>query len=216
MAMPDYVFRIILIGDSSTGKSCFLNKLSSDVFNPNCSNTVGVDFKTAFINLNDSKICKFQIWDTAGQEQFYSICKSYYKYTAATFLFYDISKRNTFLNIPSWIEKIKENNENYNKDGSSIIYLIGNKNDLEDREISTEEGEKLAKEYNLLFSEVTCKSGDSVIKSTEILGNEIYNRIKDGKISLTDTSSGVKTTDISHYINIKETESKNTYCCAMF
>ena len=214
--ISDYIFRIILIGDSSSGKSSFLTRFCTDIFDPNSGNTVGVDFKTKLVKLEDGKIAKFQIWDTAGQENFYSICKNYYHYTAAAFLFYDITNKESFDNVPKWINRAKENNKNYESDGNGIIFLIGNKADLEEkREVSFDNGIIMAQQNRLLFSEISCKTGTSVYSVGERLANKIYEQIKQGKVSVNDTLSGVKNHSVGiNNININtKMYNGNGYCC---
>tara|TARA_Y100000389_G_scaffold140231_1_gene138036 strand:- start:3222 stop:3911 length:690 start_codon:yes stop_codon:yes gene_type:complete len=214
--IPEYVFRIILVGDSSSGKSSFLNRFCNDSFDSSNGSTIGVDFRTKIMKIDDNKVIKFQIWDTAGQENFYSICRSYYLHTCAAFVVYDITNKKTFDNLNIWIKRLKENNDNFNENKHGIIYLIGNKIDLEEkREIKFEEGLQFAHKNKLLFSETSCKTGNSVYSTGERLANTIYYKIKEGKIKVNDSanpSTGIKMHNQSIYINIKETNTKNNNC----
>ena len=211
--IPDYAFRIIIVGDSSSGKSSFLSRFCSDAFDEKSGNTVGIDFKTRLVKLNDDKIAKFQIWDTAGQENFYSICKNYYYHTSAALLFYDISNRESFNNIELWIRRLRENNKNFNQGENGIIFIVGNKNDLEHkRTVSFEEGLSISIKYKTLFSEMSCKTGKNAHTVGETLANKIYTGIKDGSISLTDISSGAKLINTNDYIRLNSTQ-KKAKCC---
>lgn len=214
--VPDYVFRIILVGDSSCGKSSFLNRFCFDEFDSKIPSTIGVDFKAKILRIRDNKVVKFQIWDTAGQENFYSICRSYYRHTAACLLLYDITNQSSFGNIGTWVKRLKDNNDNFSTK-KGIIFLVGNKIDLEDnRVISFEQGLNFAHTNKLLFSEVSCKTGNSVYSTGERLANEIYTKVKDGSISLNDRSSGAKIMSISSYLRIDNRADKDNTkhsCC---
>ena len=146
--MVSYIFRYIIIGDSYVGKSCILQKYIGNIFNQTQEATIGIDFGSKIININNLLI-KLQIWDTAGQENFKSIIRSFYRGSIGVLLVYDITNRNSYNNIITWLDEIRSNNINVN---CSII-LIGNKLDKENnRVISTNEGEQFANENNLLFT----------------------------------------------------------------
>jgi Ras-related protein Rab-11A len=133
----DLIFKVVLIGDSGVGKSNILTRYLKDEFSLNTKTTVGVEFGTKQIAVDDIKI-KAQIWDTAGQERYRSITNAYYKGSKGALLVYDITKRNTFENVDRWLEEFKKN-----CDPDISIILIGNKCDLEnDREVTVEEGQK--------------------------------------------------------------------------
>ena len=141
----DLVYKILLLGDSEVGKSCFLMRYADDVFVDNYITTIGLDYKLKYITLDSGETIKVQLWDTAGQDRYRTIAKNYYKGSHGILLLYDITKVNSFENIREWIKDIRE--EVYEK---TIIFLIGNKNDkVNERAISTEQGQKLAEEYNL-------------------------------------------------------------------
>ncbi len=154
----DLVYKILLLGDSEVGKSCFLMRYADDVFVDNYITTIGLDYKLKYITLDSGETIKVQLWDTAGQDRYRTIAKNYYKGSHGILLLYDITKVNSFENIREWIKDIRE--EVYEK---TIIFLIGNKNDkVNERAISTEQGQKLAEEYNLPFFEASAKSGQNV------------------------------------------------------
>ena len=154
----DLVYKILLLGDSEVGKSCFLMRYSDNVFVDNYITTIGLDYKLKYVQLESGEMIKVQLWDTAGQDRYRTIAKNYYKGSHGILLLYDITKLNSFENIREWIKDIRE--EVYEK---AIIFLIGNKIDKnEERVITTEQGEKLAKEYDLPFFEASAKSGENV------------------------------------------------------
>ena len=154
----DLVYKILLLGDSEVGKSCFLMRYSDNVFVENYMATIGLDYKLKYIQLESGEMIKVQLWDTAGQDRYRTIAKNYYKGSHGILLLYDITKVNSFENIREWIKDIRE--EVYEK---AIIFIIGNKIDkIEERKVSTEQGEKLAQEFNLPFFEASAKSGENV------------------------------------------------------
>ena len=123
----NYLFKYIIIGDSAVGKSNILLRYIHDKFNEEFQSTIGVEFGAKNIKIED-KIYRIQIWDTAGQETFRSITRAYYKNSVCACVVYDITNRNSFQNIKSWIEDCKKQSPK-----TVFLILIGNKVDLEDR-----------------------------------------------------------------------------------
>ena len=165
----DFLFKLILIGDSSVGKSNILLKYLKGEFNPNSKATVGVEFGTKNVSINNKKI-KIQIWDTAGQERYRSITSAYYKGAKGAFIVYDITRKGTFDNIEKWITDLKTNG-----DQNIAIVMIGNKSDLDDkREISKDEGLKKSEEFKTAFMETSALNGDNIDKAFEEIIQQIY------------------------------------------
>ena len=172
----DLVYKILLLGDSEVGKSCFLMRYADNVFVDNYITTIGLDYKLKYIQLDSGEIIKVQLWDTAGQDRYRTIAKNYYKGSHGILLLYDVTKTNSFENIREWIRDIRE--EVYEK---AIIFLIGNKIDKkEDRKIQTEQGAKLAEEFNLPFFEASAKSGENV----DEIFKALYKKISEVYIEL--------------------------------
>ena len=169
----DHMFRYIIVGDMAVGKSCLLLQFTDHKFRHQHELTIGVEFGGKTIEVKNKNV-KIQIWDTAGQEAFQAITRTYYKGAIGALLVYDITRRDTFEHINKWLNEVKLNGS---KDICCI--LIGNKNDLEDqRQVKLEEGEELAKKNNLLFLETSAKTAynveDAFVKSAEqILDNII-------------------------------------------
>ena len=154
----DLVYKILLLGDSEVGKSCFLMRYADNVFVDNYITTIGLDYKLKYIQLDSGQVIKVQLWDTAGQDRYRTIAKNYYKGSHGILLLYDVTKTSSFENIREWIKDIRE--EVYEK---AIIFLIGNKIDKKDQiKIKTEDAEKLAEEFNIPFFEASAKSGENV------------------------------------------------------
>ena len=170
----DLLFKLILIGDSCVGKSNILSKYLKNEFDPNSRATVGVEFGTKNILINNKKI-KIQIWDTAGQERYRSITSAYYKGAKGAFIVYDITKKSTFDNIDKWISDLK-----LNGDQNICIVILGNKSDLIDsREVSKDDGIKKAEMFKTAFLETSALNGDNIAKAFEELIEQIYQNNKE-------------------------------------
>ena len=165
----DLVFKVLLLGDSEVGKSCFLMRYSENVFIENYITTIGLDYKLKTVKLDTGKTIKVQLWDTAGQDKYRTIAKNYYKGSHGILLLYDITKQSSFDNIREWVRDIKEEvNE------KAILFLIGNKIDMEDqRKIPKEKGVELAEEFKIPFFEASAKSGENVDEVFKALYNKI-------------------------------------------
>ena len=153
----DYLLKILILGESNVGKTCLLSRFIDDTFTLNHINTFGIEFKTKIINLND-KIIKYQIWDTSGLERFRRVTESYYKNVNGIIIVYDITDQKLFKSINKWI--IKQINNNAKND--IVKVLVGNKTDKEDRVISKEEGENLAKDLGMKFFETSAKQNNNI------------------------------------------------------
>ena len=142
----DYSFKFILVGDTAVGKTSIIGRFVENRFDPNHEYTVGIEFACRNVILNN-KVIKLQIWDTAGQEEFKAITRSYYRSSAAALVVFDITRKESFRNVARWVEDVKNNS---NKD--VILVLIGNKCDLvQERMVSKEEAFKLARDYDMLY-----------------------------------------------------------------
>ncbi|XP_045474227.1 ras-related protein Rab-37-like isoform X1 [Harmonia axyridis] len=154
----DFFSKIMLLGDSGVGKTCLLTQFRDGHFL--CGNyiaTIGVDFRNKIVAVDKTRI-KLQIWDTAGQERFRSITHAYYRDAHALLLLYDVTNKTSFDNIRAWLGEIRE----YAQD-DVVIMLLGNKADCgPQRAIRREDGERLAREYNVSFMETSAKSGQNV------------------------------------------------------
>jgi small GTP-binding protein len=154
-----YVFKIILLGSVAVGKTAILSRYITNEFNENHNPTIKVNYKVKIENVNNETQAKLNIWDTCGNEKFRAITRQYYKDAHGIILVYDISKRETFESLDSWIEDIKNC-----APANSVIILTGNKSDLADkREVSFKEGKDKADKYGYLFNEVSAKNGDNIL-----------------------------------------------------
>lgn len=173
----DMQIKLLMIGDSGVGKTCLLLRYANDSFSPTFITTIGIDFKIKNITLDNKRI-KLQIWDTAGQERFRTITTSYFRGAQGILLVYDVTDRATFMSIRNWIAQIQMHADvNVNK------ILIGNKADMADqRAVTLEEGEQLAKEYSIHFYETSAKQDLNVEKSFITIATDVKDRlIADGQ-----------------------------------
>jgi small GTP-binding protein len=176
----ELLYKILLLGDSSVGKTCFLMRYADNTFQEIHMSTIGLDYKLKNVQLDDGKIVKIQIWDTAGQDRFRSITKNYYKGAHGIILIYDVTSRKTFDSVKNWISQIKEEVS----DKVNII-LVGNKiDDVQNRKVTFDEGEKMASSFGLPFFETSAKSGvnidttfNELVKKTV----ETYSKSEGGK-----------------------------------
>uniref|UniRef100_A0A671XT83 RAB2A, member RAS oncogene family n=1 Tax=Sparus aurata TaxID=8175 RepID=A0A671XT83_SPAAU len=159
----------------SVGKSCLLLQFTDKRFQPVHDLTIGVEFGARMITI-DGKQIKLQIWDTAGQESFRSITRSYYRGAAGALLVYDITRRDTFNHLTTWLEDARQHSNS-----NMVIMLIGNKSDLESRrEVKKEEGEAFAREHGLIFMETSAKTASNVEEAFINTAKEIYEKIQEG------------------------------------
>ena len=183
----DYLLKYIIIGDAAVGKSNLLLRYVHGQFKPEYQLTIGVEFGAKNIEIG-SKIFRIQIWDTAGQENFRSITRAYYKNSVCALVVYDISSRDSFNNVMSWIEDCRNQSPK-----TIFIVLVGNKCDLEDkRQVTYEEGKDLADKNELLFFESSAKDGINVDDIFVNSAKEISKKIEQGYYDLESDSCGIK------------------------
>ena len=157
MAEYDYLIKLLIIGDSGVGKSCLLYRFTDDAYSDSYISTIGVDFKIRTVEV-DGKIAKLQIWDTAGQERFRTITTSYYRGAHGIILCYSTTDRTSFINLEQWRKECIQ----YAPDGAPII-ICGTKCDVvNNKQVSTEEGQKYAENYNYKFVETSAKTAVNV------------------------------------------------------
>lgn len=177
----DYLYKIVLIGDSGTGKTNLLSRYISQNFFENSKTTIGVEFSVKTIAYDNIKI-KAQIWDTAGQERYRAITSAYYRAAIGAMIVFDITKKETFLNVEKWILEIKHHCNN-----SPQILLVGNKSDLKHlREVSASEIKEYAEKHNLNYVETSAKEDSNVEYAFEKLVIDIYNTNKKNSLEKDD------------------------------
>ena len=169
MSKKEAKYKILILGDSKVGKSCFLTRYADKTYQEDYLSTIGMDYKIKNYELENGAIIKLYIWDTAGQDRFRSITSNYYKGADGIILIYDITKQETFNNVRNWITSIKEE-----APAKVVLILVGNKvDDEKHRTVQQSEGEKIADEYNLPFLECSAKSDINVTKTFDVLIKKI-------------------------------------------
>ncbi|XP_075066481.1 ras-related protein Rab-19 [Mixophyes fleayi] len=168
----DFLFKIILIGDSNVGKTCVVHRFQSGIFSDKHQNTIGVDFTVRSLNIDGKKV-KVQVWDTAGQERFRTITQSYYRSAHGAIIAYDITRRHTFDSVPHWIHEV----EKYGA-ANLMLMLIGTKSDLvEKRQILFEEACTLAEKHSLLaVLETSAKESCNIDEVFLLMAKELIAR----------------------------------------
>ena len=173
----DYVFKLVLVGDSGVGKSCILHQFIYNRFRKNTTQTIVVDFSAKNVHIDNQEI-KLQIWDTAGQEKFRSVARSYYRGAIGIIIVYDITKVESFQHIATWLADAR----NAARSECSVC-VVGNKGDLEDqRVVRTEDGKLFCTENNLLFFECSALTGDNIDEIFNEISRHIFNKIESGII----------------------------------
>ncbi|VDD76180.1 unnamed protein product [Mesocestoides corti] len=179
----DYMFKLLIIGNSSVGKTSFLVRYAEDSFTSAFVSTVGIDFKVKTVFRQDKRV-KLQIWDTAGQERYRTITTAYYRGALGFILMYDITNEDSFNAVRDWVTQIKT----YSWDNAQVV-LVGNKSDLaSERQITTERGRALADTLGLNFFETSAKDNVNVKAVFDLMVDIILQKMaenadQDGKMT---------------------------------
>lgn len=203
----EYIFKIILIGNTNVGKTCFTEKLCEEMFINSHNPTIGVDLKIVYHKTDDEKLIKCHIWDTAGQERFESITRSYYDSAAGIIFMFDTTNYESFKALDIWYEKICASR---NIDNLPLL-LVGTKTDKLNRLVSREMAERLANKYNMNYLEISSYKGENIKLVIPAIANRIKREIVDKNIAM----PGIRQyTQLEDY-NIKEKRITNRWnnCC---
>lgn len=191
--------KLLLLGDSSVGKTSFINRFFNNEYNENELSTLGIDFQYQILK-KDNSIIKLLVWDTVGQEKFRAIPSKFYRNCDGILLFFDLEKPESFDNISKWIQDINDNNNETN----CILYLLGNKIDLS-RKISLEQANLKAKELNVKYFEISCKLNINIYDPVLEMINEILNK------NINKTSHKISTKNLS--LNSENHVKTKAVCC---
>jgi small GTP-binding protein len=203
----DYLFRIVLAGDSGVGKTNLLMRYTEKTFNFETKTTIGAQFSQKSIQV-DNKLIECQIWDTAGQERFHAITCTYFRGAVGAVLVYDVCNKTSFTNTERWLKNLKDLAE-----PQVVILLIGNKSDLSNlRQVSTEEGQVFAQSNEIEFIETSALNGKNVNMAFETLATKIY-FLLETKLKLGPKSKEkVKEENKNHRVLLKN-QGKKKKCC---
>ena len=174
----ELLYKILLLGDSSVGKTCFLMRYTDNTYQEIHMSTIGIDNKFKDVELEDGKKVKIQIWDTAGQDRFRSITRNYYKGANGIVLIFDVTNKKSYENVKNWVKQIKEE-----VSSRVTIILVANKiDDVNHRIVTKEEGEKIANECGLMFFECSAKTGENIEHAfNELVKKTVENYSKVGQ-----------------------------------
>jgi len=209
----DYLFKIVLTGDSGVGKSNLLSRFCKNEFSLESRSTIGVEFATKTM-MADDKIIKAQIWDTCGQEQFRAIAKTYYKGAVGAMIVYDITKQGSFESVEKWYQDVKDYAEQ-----NVVIMIVGNKSDLAHlREVKTEDVAAFAEKRNLAYIETSALDSTNVDIAFQRVIGEIYQLFLNA--NATQPKTGKKIEE-GENINLKKenttpAKKKESACCSIF
>ncbi|XP_075899310.1 RAB11a, member RAS oncogene family, like [Nelusetta ayraudi] len=174
----DYLFKVVLIGDSGVGKSNLLSRFTRNEFNLESKSTIGVEFATRSIQV-EGKTVKAQIWDTAGQERYRAITSAYYRGAVGALLVYDIAKHLTYENAERWLKELQDH-----ADSNIVIMLVGNKSDLRHlRAVPTDEARAFAELHGLSFLETSALDSSNVEQAFHTILKAIYNIVSQRQMS---------------------------------
>ncbi|KAL0305596.1 UNVERIFIED_CONTAM: Ras-related protein RABA1d [Sesamum radiatum] len=207
----DYLFKVVLIGDSGVGKSNLLSRFTRNEFSLESKSTIGVEFATRSLTV-DGKVIKAQIWDTAGQERYRAITSAYYRGAVGALLVYDVTRHSTFENVERWLRELRDHT-----DPNIVVMLIGNKSDLRHLvAVSTEDGTSFAERESLYFMETSALDSTNVDNAfTEVL-TQIYHIVSKKTMEAGDDGAAANIPSKGEKIDVSKDVSavKKTGCCS--
>ncbi|KAH7387432.1 hypothetical protein KP509_16G022800 [Ceratopteris richardii] len=207
----DYLFKVVLIGDSGVGKSNLLSRFTRNEFSLESKSTIGVEFATRSINV-DGKTIKAQIWDTAGQERYRAITSAYYRGAVGALLVYDITRHVTFENVERWLKELKDHT-----DANIVVMLVGNKSDLRHlRAVSTEDSQNFAENEGLYFMETSALESTNVENAFKQVLTQIYRVVSKKALDIGEDHAAVPSQGQTIHVNSNDaTATKKVGCCSV-
>lgn len=204
----DYLFKVVLIGDSGVGKSNLLSRFTRNEFNLESKSTIGVEFATRSINV-DGKTVKAQIWDTAGQERYRAITSAYYRGAVGALLVYDIAKHATYVNVTRWLKELRDH-----ADSNIVIMLVGNKSDLKHlRAVTTDEAKAFSTENGLSFIETSALDASNVEGAFQTILTDIYRIVSSKSLESSTNNIEPPKEGISVGPSLDSTATQGSKCC---
>ncbi|KAK7385731.1 hypothetical protein VNO78_31553 [Psophocarpus tetragonolobus] len=207
----DYLFKVVLIGDSGVGKSNILSRFTRNEFCLESKSTIGVEFATRTLQV-EGKTVKAQIWDTAGQERYRAITSAYYRGAVGALLVYDMTKRQTFDNVQRWLRELRDH-----ADSNIVIMMAGNKSDLNHlRAVSTDDAQSLAEKEGLSFLETSALEAYNVEKAFQTILFDIYHIISKKALAAQEatSSTGLPQGTSINVSNMSAGNAENRSCCS--
>ncbi|KAL2491096.1 Ras-related protein RABA2a [Abeliophyllum distichum] len=205
----DYLFKVVLIGDSGVGKSNLLSRFTRNEFCLESKSTIGVEFATRTLQV-EGRTVKAQIWDTAGQERYRAITSAYYRGALGALLVYDVTKPTSFENVSRWLKELRDH-----ADSNIVIMLIGNKTDLKHlRAVATEDAQNFAEKEGLSFIETSALEATNVEKAFQTILTEIYRIISKKSLSSDEPAPTSIKEGKTLVVGPQETNNKKTCCSA--
>lgn len=205
----DYLFKIVLIGDSGVGKSNILSRFTRNEFCLESKSTIGVEFATRTLQI-EGKTIKAQIWDTAGQERYRAITSAYYRGAVGALLVYDITKRQTFENVQRWLRELRDH-----ADSNIVIMMAGNKSDLNHlRAVPPEDAQMLAEKEGLSFLETSALEALNIENAFHTILTEIYHIISKKALAAQEAASTTAPPSQGTTINVTDTAGPRRACCS--
>ncbi|XP_076903883.1 ras-related protein YPT3-like [Bidens hawaiensis] len=207
----DYLFKLVLIGDSGVGKSNLLSRFTRNEFSLETKSTIGVEFATRSLNV-DGKVIKAQIWDTAGQERYRAIASAYYRGAVGALLVYDVTRHATFGSIERWLKELRDHT-----DPNIVVMLIGNKSDLRHLlAVSTEDGKALAEAESLYFMETSALEATNVENAFSEVITQIYRIVSKKAVEAGDegASASVPSKGATIDVSGEASGAKRFGCCS--
>ncbi|KAL3538493.1 hypothetical protein ACH5RR_001859 [Cinchona calisaya] len=203
----DYLFKVVLIGDSAVGKSNILSRFTRNEFCLESKSTIGVEFATRTLQV-EGRTIKAQIWDTAGQERYRAITSAYYRGALGALLVYDVTKPTTFENVSRWLKELRDH-----ADSNIVIMLIGNKIDLKHlRAVATEDAQSYAEKEGLSFIETSALEATNVEKAFQTILGEIYRTISKKSLSSDEPGTATIKEGQTLVVGAQETDTKKLCC----
>lgn len=209
----DFQFRLILIGDSTVGKSSLLKHFTDGKFSEVCDPTVGVDFFARLMEVKSGVRVKLQLWDTAGQERFRSITRSYYRNSVGVMIVFDITKRQSFENVSSWLAEAKFHIEPH----KAVYMIVGHKSDCDTgRQVTYREASQFAQVHGLRYIETSAKNGQNVEEAFLTIAKDIYQLLEEGRVKIEDGWDGIKPgfSRGEENVHLAEEETEKRGCCS--
>lgn len=175
----DFLFKVVLIGESGVGKSNLLSRFTKDEFSLESKSTIGVEFATKSVAAQDGKTIKAQIWDTAGQERYRAITSAYYRGAVGALLVYDLTKRTSFEKVRQWLQELRDH-----ADREIVIQLVGNKRDrADDREVPEAEAESFAEANGITVIETSALDATNVDAAFRRLLMDVYQVVQSRQVA---------------------------------